>query len=120
AVNAFAGAVAVRFVKGTKATLGFTHFEHTCVFEMDGLDSKGNHNVFNNVIVRMETNNIPYSIHWGKLNEPLNKDRIAAIYGDKLRTWKQSRAQLLSEETRNVFVNPFMQKCGLDTALKPF
>jgi len=120
AVNAFAGAVAVRFVKGTKATLGFTHFEHTCVFEMDGLDSKGNHNVFNNVIGRMETNNIPYSIHWGKLNEPLNKDRIAAIYGDKLRTWKQSRAQLLSEETRNVFVNPFMQKCGLDTALKPF
>lgn len=121
AVNAFAGAVAVRFVKGTKATLGFTHFEHTCVFEMDGLDSKGNHNVFRNVIGRLEAQNIPYSIHWGKLNEPLNKDRILAIYGeDKVRIWKQCRTQLLSEKTRDVFVNSFMERCGLDTVLRPF
>lgn len=121
AENAFAGAVAVRFVKGTKATLGFTKFENTSVVEMDGLDSKGNHTVFKNVINRLEAQNIHYSIHWGKLNAPLNKKRTLAIYGkDKLQTWKQSRAQLLSAEARAVFVNPFMEKCGLDTVMKPF
>jgi hypothetical protein len=115
AENAFAGAVAVRFVKGTKATLGFTKFENTSVVEMDGLDSKGNHTVFKNVIKRLEFKGIPFAIHWGKLNAPLNKGRTLAIYKQKLKTWKQSRAQLLSPEVRAVFVNAFMEKCGLDT-----
>ena len=119
--KAFAGAVAVRFVKGTRATLGFTKFENTSVVEMDGLDSKANHEVFQNVINRLEMQDIPYSIHWGKLNAVLNKDRVLAIYGnDKIWNWKQSRAQLLSPEARAVFVNDFMEKCGLDTVLRPF
>ncbi|HEX2628111.1 MAG TPA: FAD-linked oxidase [Chitinophagaceae bacterium] len=119
--NAFAGAVAVRFVKGTQATLGFTKFDNTSVIEMDGLDSKANHTVFKNVIFRLEDRGIPFSIHWGKLNSPMNKGRTLAIYGkEKLTTWKQSRAQLLSKDTRAVFTNAFMQKCGLDTVMKPF
>ena len=121
AENAFAGAVAVRFVKGTKATLGFTKFENTSVVEMDGLDSKDNHAVFKNVIERLEAQNIPYSIHWGKLNSLLDKERVLAIYGeDKIRTWKQSRAHLLTKEVRDVFKNAFMEKCGLDTVLRGF
>lgn len=115
--NAFAGAVAVRFVKGTKATLGFTKFENTSVVEMDGLDSKSNHKVFENVIKRLEAQGIEYSIHWGKLNAPLNKKRVTAIYGkDKLKAWKESRAKLLSSEAQTVFSNPFMKKCGLDAS----
>lgn len=117
AINAFAGAAAVRFVKGTKATLGFTRFEHTCVIEMDGLDIKGNHTVFANVIDRLINNGIPCTIHWGKLNDPLNADRVIAMYGaDKVKSWKQSRETLLLPETRSVFTNEFMKKCGLDTA----
>jgi len=116
AVNAFAGACAVRFVKGTKATLGFTRFEHTCVLEMDGLDTKGNHDIFANVIDRLITNGIPCTIHWGKLNDPLSADLITTMYGaDKVRSWKQSRETLLLPETRTVFTNEFMKKCGLDT-----
>ena len=115
-INAFAGAVAVRFVKGTRATLGFTKFEHTCVVEMDGLDSKANHKVFANVIRRLELNNIAYTIHWGKLNGPLNADRVKNIYGiDKLREWKLSRERLLTPEVRAVFTNDFMIRFGLDT-----
>jgi hypothetical protein len=114
--NAFAGAVAVRFVKGTKATLGFTKFENTSVVEMDGLDSKDNHNVFKNVIKRMETAGIPFSIHWGKLNAPLNKGRTLAIYGkNKLKTWKDNRDRLLTAQARAVFVNAFMERCGLNS-----
>jgi len=113
--DAFAGALAVRFVKGTKATLGFTKFENTAVMELDGLDSNANHNFFKSLINRLEDHSIPYSFHWGKLNEPLNEDRTLAIYGkEKLKTWKQSRTQLLSPEARAVFVNEFMERCGLD------
>ncbi len=116
ATNAFAGAAAVRFVKGTKATLGFTRFEHTCVVEMDGLDIKGNHQVFANVIDRLTNNAIPYTIHWGKLNDPINANRVTAMYGaDKVKSWKQARETLLLPETRAVFTNDFMKKCGLDT-----
>jgi hypothetical protein len=116
AVNAFAGAVAVRFVKGTEATLGFTRFEHTCVVEMDGLDIKRNHEIFANVINRLIANNIPCTIHWGKLNDPLSADRLTTMYGaDKVESWKTSRETLLLPETRAVFTNDFMKKCGLHT-----
>ena len=112
--KAFAGAVAVRFVKGSAATLAFTKFENTCVVEMDGLDTKANHKVFGNVIKRLESAGIPYTIHWGKLNTPLNKGRTAAIYGnERLKAWKNSRKELLQEDVRGVFNNAFMDKCGL-------
>jgi hypothetical protein len=119
AVNAFVGACAVRFVKGTKATLGFTQFEHTCVLEMDGLDTKSNYDVFANVINRLSANGIRCTIHWGKLNDPLNAEFITNMYGpDKVRSWKKSRETLLSPETRKVFTNELMKKCGLDTDSK--
>lgn len=121
AINAFAGAVAVRFVKGTQATLGFTHFDHTCVVEMDGVDIKPNHHVFENVITRLINSNIPCTVHWGKLNSVLDADRVTNMYGAAaVRSWKQSREKLLSPETRAVFTNEFMRKCGLDTTLDVF
>ncbi len=117
AENAFAGAVAVRFVKGTVATLGFTRFGQTCVVELDGLDSKANHAVFANVISRLEHRAIPHTIHWGKLNGPLNGSRVKTMYGDRLQSWLRSRQTLLSPEARSVFTNSFMQQCGLDAAV---
>jgi hypothetical protein len=120
AVNAFAGAVAVRFVKGTPATLGFTRYAHTCVIEMDGLDINRNHEAFANVITRLLADNIPCTIHWGKLNSPLDADRVTTMYGvAAIESWKQSREKLLSPETRAVFTNDFMKRCGLDTPANP-
>lgn len=116
-VNAFAGAVAVRFVKGTEATLGFTRFADTCVVEMDGLDSKPNHRIFANVVKRLEDRHIPCTIHWGKLNDLLDTDHVNRMYGDRVRSWKESRERLLSPEARAVFTNDFMIRCGLDTPL---
>lgn len=115
--NAFAGAVAVRFVKGTKATLGFTKFANTSVIEMDGLDIDGNYTVFATVIDRLETAGIPCTIHWGKLNRPLNADRVKRMYGaERLNSWKLARERLLqTPEQRDIFVNGFMRKCNLDT-----
>jgi len=64
----------------------------------------------------MNTNGIPCAIHWGKLNDPLSPDFVTTTYGaEKVRSWKQSRETLLLPETRAVFTNDFMKKCGLDT-----
>lgn len=110
-----AGGVAMRFIKGTKATLGFTRFEHTCVFEMDGIDSTITRQFFQTVWETMEERLIPYTLHWGKLNFILNEKRVNRMYGqDKVDSWKAARESLLRPEVREVFNNTFMQQCGLD------
>ncbi len=110
----FAGAVALRYVKGTKALLGFTKFPLTCIIEMDGVESNLSRNFFQSVWDRLETLNIPYTLHWGKLNFNLNAQRIRKMYGDEVvNKWKDCRQQLLDEPTRKVFTNAFMEKGGL-------
>jgi hypothetical protein len=43
----FPGILSFRFVKGTSALMGFTRFPHTCVLEMDGVDSKITRDFYN-------------------------------------------------------------------------
>jgi len=111
----FAGVIAMRFVKGTKATLGAAMFENTCVLEMDGVDAKINHDFVEELTRQVESKNIKFGIHWGKINNVLNKERVRRMYGDeKVDRWLNHRKQLLSEEARNVFNNEFLERCGLD------
>lgn len=110
-----AGALAFRFVKGTQATLGFTRFSKTCVVEMDGIDAGVTRKFFENIWLRIEAQAIPYTIHWGKMNFILNKQRVINMYGaDKVNKWISCRHALLSEPVRKVFTNDFMIMCGLD------
>jgi hypothetical protein len=112
---AFPGAVALRYVKGTKALLGFTKFEKTCVLELDGVESKTCRNFLETFWNRLEELNIPYTLHWGKLNFNLDKKRLRRMYGDAtVDQWISCRHRLLDENTRKVFTNSFMKKCGLD------
>ena len=110
----FAGAIALRFIKGTPATLGFTHFTKTCVLEMDGVESKSSRNFFEKVWNRFEALGIPYTLHWGKINFILNEERVRRMYGESaVNQWKTWRETLLDEPTRKVFTNDFMVRCGL-------
>jgi hypothetical protein len=114
----FAGVLALRFVKGTAATLGFTKFPISCVLEMDGVDSDLNRQFFDKVWNRFEELNIPYTLHWGKINHNLNPKRLVAMYGqDQVNKWKSSRARLLTPEVQAVFTNKFLERCGLDLYL---
>jgi hypothetical protein len=114
-LSPLAGGLAFRFVKGTPATLGFTRFPKTCVIEMDGIDAEVTRQFFESVWVKMEELNIPYTLHWGKLNFILNKERVLEMYGsDRVHSWITCRHALLGEATRKVFTNDFMIKCGLD------
>lgn len=109
-----AGGIALRFVKGTPATLGFTKFANSCVLEMDGVDGELTRQFFTMAWLKLEELNIPYTLHWGKLNFILDAPRVRLMYGnDKVDRWLQCRAQLLNKDSRRVFTNKFMEQCGL-------
>ncbi|GEO06808.1 hypothetical protein AAE02nite_44720 [Adhaeribacter aerolatus] len=111
----FCGVMAFRFVKGTKATLGFCKFEHSCVLELDGADAKLNHQFTEAFARQLETENIKYSVHWGKINNFLTRERVRKIYGEAaIQSWLQCRRRLLNDKTWAVFNNQFLELCGLD------
>jgi len=110
----FPGVLSFRYVKGTSATLGFTRFPHTCVLEMDGVDSKISRDFYKKVWEKMEAENIPFTLHWGKLNFILDATLVRKMYGSAIDQWILCRHKLLDEATRKVFTNEFMVQCGLD------
>ena len=113
----FAGGIALRFVKGTSALLGFTKYPQSCVLEMDGVDANVTRGFFEEVWLRLEALGIPYTLHWGKLNFILNEHRVRRMYGnDKVDKWLQCRTSLLDAATQRVFTNDFMIRCGLEKA----
>jgi hypothetical protein len=111
----FPGALSFRFVKGSTALLGFTKFPINCVLEMDGVDSGVTRDFFKKAWDTLESNDIPYTLHWGKINFNLDADRVRKMYGEEtVNKWIACRHQLLDEESRKVFTNDFMKRCGLD------
>jgi hypothetical protein len=113
----FTGLFAFRFVKKTKATLGFTRYDHTCVFELDGVYSASTTNFFRQVWKKLDEENIPYTTHWGKVNE-LNCDQINKMYGTaSVDAWIEARNKILEPECLEVFTNAIMRQWGLDKVL---
>ena len=110
----FAGALALRYVKGTEALLGFTHFDKTCIMELDGVDSQLSRTFIQKVWARLEELSIPFTMHWGKFNFDLNPDLLQKMYGDNIAKWKACRKSLLSDQVQKVFTNDFMVQCGLN------
>ena len=111
----FAGAISFRFVKGTTATLGFTRFAKSCVLEMDGVDADYSRKFFTKVWDRLEAMGIKFTFHWGKINFRLDEAFVRKMYSDAaVDTWIACRHLLLDTDTRKVFSNPFMKRCGLD------
>jgi len=109
----FAGAIGVRFVKGTTATLGFTRFPTTCVLEADGLQTD-TANAYNEALWDAFANSdFEHTMHWGKLNN-LTPERVRAMYGDaRVDSWLGARRELVPASTRSVFSNAFLRRVGL-------
>ncbi|PIB39235.1 FAD-binding protein [Maribacter sp. 4G9] len=111
----FSGGLSLRYVKGTKATLGFTKFAKTCVLEMDGVDGAKAREFYKAVWDAFEQQGISYTLHWGKINFNLNESRIKKMYGpNQVKSWIDARNQLLPIAVRRVFNNKFLEQCGLD------
>jgi hypothetical protein len=110
----FPGGVALRYVKGGQATLGFTRFADTCVLELDGLDAPMSRRFLKSLWETMQKQGIACTVHWGKINEFVDAADVQWMYGrERIESWLACRARLLDATARKVFSNGFMQQCGL-------
>lgn len=113
------GAIGVRFVKASQATLAFTRFPVTCIVEMDGIQWEPNNNMismkeFERFLIQAYTDaNIPFTWHWGKNATWDFPDFVQYMYGDKKQTWLDYRSALLRPETARLFSNGFLDSAGL-------
>jgi hypothetical protein len=106
-----------RFVKGTKASLGFTRFDTTAIMELDAVNTPETRAFYNRVWHDLDAAGIPFTLHWGKYNSFLTPERVRNRYGDAaVNQWIASRKTLLeSAAVRQAFTNAFMADLGLAT-----
>ncbi|CAH8289699.1 FAD binding domain-containing protein [Mariniflexile fucanivorans] len=114
------GIFAMRFVKQTKATLGFTKFPVTCMLEIDGVLWKKTRKIMSlteyskRIIEVLKQNNIPFTIHWGKNSDWSFPGLVNHMYGaDSVNTWNSYRKALLGDEMMEMFSNDFLHDTGL-------
>lgn len=115
-IGPFTGLFSFRFVKQTTATLGFTRFEHTCVMELDAAYSDKTYDFYTKVWKKLEDEGIPFTFHWGKVNE-ITPERMARMYGTDADKWIAARNKLLDADSIKVFTNPILEQWGLDKVL---
>lgn len=113
------GVLAMRFVKGSDATLAFTKFPTTCVIEVDCVQWQPNgrligfYDFMEKVIAKFKSESIPFTLHWGK-NAPWGMPGLVKLmYGAKADEWMAMRNALLSPKMADVFTNDFLEATGL-------
>ncbi|MCZ6565903.1 MAG: FAD-binding protein [Gammaproteobacteria bacterium] len=104
-----------RFVKGTQALLGFTHFDQTAVLEIDALNTTETREFLYQIWHALDSANIPFTLHWGKFNAYLTPSRVRERFGNNVvDQWIASRHRLLDDaNVRQLFNNSFMTQLGL-------
>jgi hypothetical protein len=114
------GLFAMRFVKQSAATLAFTRFPVTCTMEIDGLIwNPRRDNLISlpefctRTIEVLKKNNIPFTLHWGKVADWSFPGLVEYMYGDKAQQWKACRSALLRKEMAALFSNEFLDNTGL-------
>ena len=112
----FPGVFAYRFVKQSKATLAFTQFDPTCVVELDGVQSDLTWNFYRSVWDEFWSQRIPYTFHWGKINN-LDDQKLRDAYGTSRDSWVRARNSLLPAASLSVFNSASLTNLGLDEVL---
>ena len=104
---------ACRYVQRSKGTLAFTRYDPTCVIDLDGVSSNRTTKFFQAVWQALSDADIPYTQHWGKMNN-LNAQGVRAAYGDDVDAWLTARHTLLPDAAdRRLFSNGFLENLGL-------
>ncbi|MCH9699577.1 MAG: FAD-binding protein [Gammaproteobacteria bacterium] len=108
----FPGLISLRYAKGSPALLAFTRFNECAILEVDSIYSDQSMAFLRNVWQQLDDRNIPFTVHWGKLNE-LNAQTVKSMYGNAVDQWIEARHSLLGQKERAIFSNPFLEKTGL-------
>ena len=112
--GSFGGVFSYRYVGKSSGTLAFTRFgPSTCVLELDGVFSHNTTRFYQAVWDELDKMKIPYTFHWGKLNN-LNDQKVKAIYGASRGAWIDARNRLLPKSSQSLFTNQLLKDWGLD------
>jgi FAD/FMN-containing dehydrogenase len=104
--------VALRFVPHTRALLGFTRFERTCIVDVDGTLSNRTRSFYSRIWQALSASGIPYTMHWGKLLG-LSAAEARRLYGGDVDRWLAARRALLDPPLRRAFSNRFLEELDL-------
>ena len=103
----------LRFVPGTRATLGFTRFPRTCIIDVDGPFSTRTRSYYARIWQALHDSGIDYGLHWGKVIG-LSAAETRRLYGDRVDRWKTARDRLLPDPAvREAIRNAFLDELGL-------
>jgi len=107
------GMIAVRIVKGTQATIGFTRFPQTVIVEIDGVQYKEFNKHLELICNSLQNSKLDFTLHWGK-NANWKPELVKYMYGSPgksyLKDWNKARRKLLSREMRGIFSSEFVEK----------
>ncbi len=110
--NKVPGMLSIRLVKGSKATLGFTRFDHTAIVEVDGVQWNKLNQFLELLTTKLKAGGLEFGLHWGK-NADWSPALVDRMYGERKNQWLQQRDALLSPAMKKVFANKFLDDLGL-------
>jgi hypothetical protein len=108
-------AVTLRFVKGGPGNglLSPARWENSAAIDCDGPGGPATVRAYMHMLQVLESQGIPFTLHWGKINN-LTAQRVAADYGDDLVRWKEVRDRLLpTPADRALFATKELREFGL-------
>ncbi len=89
------GFPALRFVKGSSATLAFTHFSPTtCTIEIPSAGCSRTKAAFERIWTELHRRNIPFTLHWGQCLRP-GAIHYPSAYGARVQRWVTARQSFL-------------------------
>ena len=110
---AFAGYLALRFMKASRALIAMQQDDMTCSLELSGLGGCKGNDIFMAEIAETAVG-MGARLHWGQFNDNIGADAIEASYGDKLTRWRRVLAQMSRNGRQPTFSTPFTVKKGLE------
>jgi hypothetical protein len=110
----WAGFPAVRYVKGSQASLAFTRFQPiTCTVELPSSGSSRSVEAFEKIWDELERRKVRFTLHWG---QQLRADpaRIRQSFGPaRVNAWLKARRGFLGASGRRTFANGLLVSAGL-------
>ncbi len=108
----YPGFVAVRWVRRTRALLGFTRYDRSCTIELPSMGGvPGTLDLHARLRDRLDRAGIHYSEHPGQDNA-YDPARLAATFGESLAHWRDARGRLIGELAAR-FASPWSDRIGL-------
>lgn len=103
-----------RYARKSPAILGFTRYDPSCIFDIDGIDTPATHKLIERVANDFDAAGMPYAMHWGKTNF-MTKARVRAAFGGNVDRWNATRKLLLPNAAeRNAFSSGVIDALGLN------